>query len=229
MAAYPTIQTAFSSKPEVRGRLLNFARKDAGDNDARPDLELVTEWEASELANGHLPAAVIMEIENGDGGIWYEAISGPNCSHLCEKCRAEIDRGMSEFGEGAIGAFADSSGGEMERLRRELRQLAATMSSAVNSINARLPGEQRPAELGATSHDPTGLGARKTLPPAGVVRIPMREMHHSQGIDKIEAIETDPDDGHEYLSAGDNPHADGDRAYRSCSLCGKSRAEHAKR
>lgn len=187
MAAYPTIQPAESAKPEVWGRLLNFARKDAGGGDARPDLELVTEWEASELANGHLPAIVIMEIQREDGTLWYEAVSGPNCSHLCEKCRAEIDRGMSEFGEGAIGAFADSSGGEMERLRRELRQLAATMSSAVNSINARLPGEQH-LELGAGGRTP-----RKTLPPAGVVKIPMREMHHSQGIEKVEAIVTDPD------------------------------------
>lgn len=31
---------------------------------------------------------------------------------------------------------------------------------------------------------------------------------------------------HAYLSAGDNPHASGDRAYRGCSLCGRSRAEH---
>lgn len=29
-----------------------------------------------------------------------------------------------------------------------------------------------------------------------------------------------------YLSAGDNPHASGDRAYRGCSLCGRPRSEH---
>lgn len=32
---------------------------------------------------------------------------------------------------------------------------------------------------------------------------------------------------HAYLSAGDNPHASGDRAHRGCSLCGKSRREHS--
>lgn len=31
---------------------------------------------------------------------------------------------------------------------------------------------------------------------------------------------------HDYLSAGDNPHASGDRAYRGCSLCGRPRSEH---
>lgn len=39
---------------------------------------------------------------------------------------------------------------------------------------------------------------------------------------------------HSYLSAGDNPRASGDRAYRGCSreingsICGRSRKEHAK-
>jgi len=33
---------------------------------------------------------------------------------------------------------------------------------------------------------------------------------------------------HAYLSAGDNPHADGDRAYSGCSLCGRPRKEHEK-
>lgn len=31
-----------------------------------------------------------------------------------------------------------------------------------------------------------------------------------------------------YLSAGDNPHASGDRAYTGCSLCGMPRSAHAK-
>ena len=31
---------------------------------------------------------------------------------------------------------------------------------------------------------------------------------------------------HDYLSAGDNPHTSGDRAYRGCSLCGRPRSEH---
>ncbi len=32
---------------------------------------------------------------------------------------------------------------------------------------------------------------------------------------------------HAYLSAGNNPYADGDRAYTGCSLCGRSRSEHS--
>jgi dCTP deaminase len=31
---------------------------------------------------------------------------------------------------------------------------------------------------------------------------------------------------HKYLSAGDNPYASGDRAYRGCSLCGQPRSAH---
>lgn len=37
---------------------------------------------------------------------------------------------------------------------------------------------------------------------------------------------TPPD--HDYLSAGDNPYASGDRAYTGCSLCGRPRSEHRK-
>ncbi len=33
---------------------------------------------------------------------------------------------------------------------------------------------------------------------------------------------------HMYLSAGDNPYADGDVAYRGCTICGLSRTEHRK-
>lgn len=33
--------------------------------------------------------------------------------------------------------------------------------------------------------------------------------------------------GHSYLSAGDTPYANGDRAYTGCFLCGRSRREHS--
>jgi len=177
---YPTIASA-----KLDGIDLETARKVRG-RLREADLAKVTEHEQAELADGHLPGIDLMEIVRADDSVYYEAVTAPNCSHLCEKCRTSIERDTNEFGEGAIGAFADSSGGEMERLRRELRQLAATMSSAVNSINARLPGDQHPELV-------PGRTSRKTLPPAGVVKIPMREMHHSQGIEKVEAIVTDPD------------------------------------
>ena len=171
---YPQWQKASSDREEVLGMFMES------------DLVAITAHAELERAAGHDPRPVMVELVQPDGALRYEVVDGPRCDHMCSQCRKDIDHGMAEFGDGAIGVFNDSSGGEMERLRRELRQLAATMSSAVNSINARLPGEQHP-ELGP------GRTPRKTLPPAGIVKIPMREMHHSQGVEKVEAIVTDPE------------------------------------
>ena len=103
------------------------------------------EHEKSELADGHMPAIEVMEIVREDGSVYYEAVTGPNCFHKCAACRGEIDEEASEFGTGAIGVFADSSGGEMERLRKEMRALAATFTQAVSNLQGGLPAATEPA------------------------------------------------------------------------------------
>ncbi len=177
---YPRWEKASSDREEVLGKFLES------------DLVAITAHAELERANGHDPRPAMIEVVRADGSLCYEVVDGPRCDHMCSLCRKDIDVGMAEFGDGAIGVFNDSSGGEMERLRRELRQLAATMSSAVNSINARLPGQHH-ARLEA-ENEAALRAPRKTLPPPGVVKIPMREMHHSQGVEKVEAIVTDPED-----------------------------------
>jgi hypothetical protein len=176
---YPQWQKASSDREEVLGMFMES------------DLVAITAHAELERAAGHDPRPVMIELVQPDGALRYEVVDGPRCDHMCSRCRQDIDQGMAEFGDGAIGVFNDSSGGEMERLRRELRQLAATMSSAVNSINARLPGQQH-ARLEA-ENEIAHRAERKTLQAAGVVKIPMREMHHSQGVEKVEAIIADPE------------------------------------
>lgn len=118
------------------------------------DLPQVTQHESLELAAGHSPGIELMEIERADGTVYYEAVTGPNCFHKCAACRGDVDGETREFGKGAIGLFGDSSGGEMERLRRELRLMAesmtkgmATLGGAIESIQARLPAETTQAAL----------------------------------------------------------------------------------
>lgn len=115
------------------------------------DLPQVAHHEALELAAGHSPGIELMEIERADGTVYYEAVTGPNCFHKCAACRGDVDGETREFGKGAIGLFAESSGGEMERLRRELRLMAETMTkgmtvlgSALEDVKARLPAATAP-------------------------------------------------------------------------------------
>lgn len=88
---------------------------------------------------GHEPIPLLVELVEADGKtLRYEVVDGPRCDHRCAKCRDDIEIARGEFGTGAIGAFADSSGGEMERLRKELRALAGVMQKTLAPINQRL-------------------------------------------------------------------------------------------
>jgi hypothetical protein len=165
--AYPCWEKATSDRDEVLGKFLES------------DVLAIHLHARAERAAGHDPRPVMIEVVQADGSLRYEVVDGPRCDHLCSKCRADIDHGMAEFGDGAIGAFADSSGGEMERLRRELRQLAGKMTEAVHAINARLPSSTPPQ---------IGRSRQATLPPPGAVQIPHRDMHHSQGVQIVEVI-----------------------------------------
>jgi len=103
----------------------------------KPELEAAAK---KDLEAGHTLTPMIMELKTDAGELEYEVLDGPRCDHTCSACRSQIDELASEFGSGAIGVFGDSSGGEMERLRRELRALA-------NTIRTALPGRAAP-ELG---------------------------------------------------------------------------------
>jgi hypothetical protein len=96
------------------------------------DVPLMVAAALADRELGHEPRPVLVELKEADGSLRYEAMDGPRCHHLCAKCREDVEQGMQEFGTGAIGIYADSSGGEMEKLRRALAALAQT-------IQARLP------------------------------------------------------------------------------------------
>lgn len=101
---------------------------------ARYDSSLVPELEkaaAADRAEGHVLTPVIMELVHEDGTLEYKVMDGMRCDHMCSACRADIDQMSSEFGTGAIGVFSESMGGEMERLRKALRELAQTIQLAL--------------------------------------------------------------------------------------------------
>lgn len=135
---YPVIERALlpdvpykEGDPKVRGRI------------KESDLAQITSHERLELDAGHLPGIEIMEIVRADGSVYYDAVTGPNCNHRCAACRGEVDNDMREFGRGAIGVFGDSGVGEMERLRAEMRQLAATFTAGMQQLQKALPAENQ--------------------------------------------------------------------------------------
>jgi len=146
---YPVIERALL--PDVPDKL--------GDRRVRgrikeADLAQIAEHEKLELASHHTPGIELMEVVRLDGSVYYEAVAGPNCTHLCAACRGEVDDDMREFGRNAIGVFADSSGGETERLRREVRQLAEVMTAAIQQVKAQLPAATAPqAAIPASVND----------------------------------------------------------------------------
>lgn len=117
------------------------------------DLAQITEHEKLELAAGHTPGIELMEVVRDDDTVYYEAVTGPNCSHLCAACRGEVDDDMREFGRGAIGVFGDSSGGEMERLRNQVRELAEIMTAGLQAMKGQLPAANVQAAIPASVDD----------------------------------------------------------------------------
>lgn len=90
-------------------------------------------------AGGHLALPVLVELMHDDGQtVTYEVIDGPRYDHTCSACREDIAELGREFGSGAIGVFNDSSGGEMERLRQSLNQLAAVIQAQIGGVSKRV-------------------------------------------------------------------------------------------
>jgi hypothetical protein len=101
------------------------------------DLHLMQEAAADDKADGHMATPVLVELKDGDK-LRYTVIDGPRCDHTCAKCQSDMVELRAEFGTGAIGAFTESSGGEMEKLRRELGELARTLQRTLAPISQRL-------------------------------------------------------------------------------------------
>ncbi len=141
------------------------------------DLPRVAEHEEIEKSSGHMPGVELMEIVKDDGSVYYEAVTSPNCFHKCPACRGEINDEAKEFGTGAIGVFADSSGGELERLRKEMRALASTFTDGIKNMQGGLPPAIGAQPLGLADADWSCVtcGAESftpgdTLPPEAITQ-----------------------------------------------------------
>ena len=104
------------------------------------DLPAMEAAARADVEAGHEPIPLLVELKADDGSLRYTVVTGPRCDHTCPKCRQDIADARAEFGTGAIGVFNDSSGGEMEKLRQALNQLAGqlqkTLGPALQRIDA---------------------------------------------------------------------------------------------
>lgn len=125
------------------------------------DLEAIKACGVRDREEGHEARPILAELKRPDGTLRYEVVAGPRCYYACRGCAALRDEEKKEFGHGAIGVFADSSGGEMEKLRKSLGQLAAALTTVLAPMAERvavLEAEKATRELAAPT-DPEGVPA----------------------------------------------------------------------
>ena len=107
-------------------------------------------------ADGHEARPILAELKRPDGALEYQVMDGPKCFHGCAACAHIYDDEKQHYGQGAIGVFADSSGGEMERLRKALGNLAEIIQ------NRLAPVEQRVEALEAAQKPIGEIGEKAT-------------------------------------------------------------------
>lgn len=114
-------------------------------------LEEMKEASAYDKAVGHEARPILAELKQEDGALRYEVLDGPKCFYGCAKCAGLRDDEKEQYGQGAIGVFADSSGGEMERLRKALANMAEviqkTLAPVVQRVEALEAASKQTAEL----------------------------------------------------------------------------------
>jgi hypothetical protein len=126
MTAWPNARKPLSRDPQIFGQ---YDEKDL------PTMQAAA---AEDREAGHMALPVLVELKDDVGHLRYEVVDGPRCNHTCQACRADIADLSTEFGTGAIGVFNESSGGEMEKLRIALRELAVTIQQQVGGVTKRV-------------------------------------------------------------------------------------------
>lgn len=116
----------------------------------------------NDRADGHEARPILAELKRADGTLEYHVMNGPKCFHGCAAC-AHVHAEEKEHydSQGAIGVFADSSGGEMERLRQQLGHLAQVIQTVIGPMAQRmdaLEAAQKPAPAELAEKSEPGAG-----------------------------------------------------------------------